>query len=152
MTALPLGALRPAAQTGSWREKNKAPSQGGRRSRGAPGAGEAEAEVPRARQRCPPASSAASPAPRAPRRTPHHTLPPPLAPPGPPGSGSPEGTGSGLRRKWGERREAGAGGGGQRRGGGGGRGGGRVRPRAAESGRVPTAILPQFPCVMAPVS
>lgn len=92
------------------------------------------------------------PAPCPPRARPRPgpAPPPPLTPPSPRGSGSSEGTrargrgsgGSGGRPAGGRRRGAGEEAG----------DGGRVRPRAAESGRVPTAILQQFPCVMAPVS
>lgn len=97
--ALPPGPLRPAAQTGSWRERTKRPARAG----DGPG-----------------------------------------APPPPPSRL--RGLGAAALPKG---RAAGGGG----SGGSGGRGGaGRGRPGGGGGGWVPTAILRQFPCVMAPVS
>lgn len=105
-----MGPLRPAAQTGSWKKKNKAPSEGGRRSRSAPAAGKAEAKAPGALP-SPPATLA--PDPLAQRRPP----PPALAPLGPREAASPKGRAAG-------RRGSGGGGAGEDAGGGAGRGAG----------------------------
>lgn len=131
----------PLVRQVSWEKKNKAPSQGRQRSRGAPGDGRAEAEAPGAlpSPRAPPARARSSASPHASQSSGKQFFRRDARP---------------RERKWWER--GGGGGrpaGGRRRGAGEEAGdGGRVRPRAAESGRVPTAILQQFPCVMAPVS
>lgn len=122
--ALPSGPPRPAAQTGSWEERNKAPGGHGRRSPGATGAGR-----PRPRRPAPRSSGRASSDPR--RGCPALDKPPPparaLAPPGPRGSGFPKGRAAGRRGRVcaGVRREGGRGSGGAGCG-----GGGRAREEA----------------------
>lgn len=101
----------PPVRQVSWEKKNKAPSQGRQRSRGAPGDGRAEAEAPGAlpSPRAPPARARSSASPHASQSSGKRFFRRDARP---------------RERKWWERGEAGGGAAAGSRGGGGGRGAG----------------------------